>query len=132
MTTITSQAKAMRLASFITAANVLVASGYSIAGLISPESILPANSVPTKASFIFAMYAASRSIPLTLITLAAIYKRSTSALIVLGFLAGVVQLVDSMIGIYQHDLGKTMGPLVICCLQFYAVFILTRPAQSKP
>jgi hypothetical protein len=53
-------------------------------------------------------------------------------LIILGFLAGVVQLVDSMIGIYQHDLGKTMGPLVICCLQFYAVFILTRPAQSKP
>ena len=64
MTTISSQAKAMRLASFITAANVLVASGYSIAGLISPESILPANSVPTKASFIFAMYAASRTIPL--------------------------------------------------------------------
>jgi len=132
MTTISSQAKAMRLASFITAANVLIASGYSIAGLIRPESILPPNSVPTKASFIFAMYAASRTIPLTLITLAAIYKRSTSALIVLGFLAGVVQLVDSMIGIYQHDLGKTMGPLVICCLQFYAVFILTRPAQSKP
>lgn len=121
----------MNLASFITAANVLVASGYSIAGLFSPQSILPANYVPTDASFIFAMYAAARTIPFTLITLAAIYKRSTSALILLGILAGVIQLVDSVVGLYQHDLGKTIGPLAICCLQFYAVFILTISTQSK-
>jgi hypothetical protein len=131
MTTASSQARAIRLASFVTAANVLIASGYSIVGLINPASILPANYAPTDASFIFAMYAAARTIPLALITLAVIYKSSTLALIALGTLAGVIQLLDSMVGLYQHDLGKTLGPFVICSLQFYAVFVLARSAQSK-
>ena len=46
----------------VTAVNVLIAAGFSIAGLVSPKSILPAGSVPGEASFIFAMYAAARSI----------------------------------------------------------------------
>jgi hypothetical protein len=46
-------------ASLVTAINVLVASGFSIAGLISPKSILPAGYALTEVSFIFAMYAAS-------------------------------------------------------------------------
>jgi hypothetical protein len=131
MKAISSQTNALRLASFITAANVLVASGFSIAGLISPASLLPVNWPPTEASFIFALYAAARTIPLTLIIFIAIYNRSTSALIVLGSLAGAVQFLDSGVGLYQHDLGKALGPLVICCLQFYAVFILRRSLQAK-
>ncbi len=124
------EASAVRLASWITAVNVVVASGFSLAGLVSPESILPAHSVPTQASFIFAMYAAARTIPLALISLWAIYERSVSALIILGILAGSVQLLDSFVGLYQHDLGKSIGPFIICCLQFYAVLVLTRSTRE--
>ena len=131
MKAISSQTNALRLASLITAANVLVSTGYSIAGLIRPASLLPVNSPPTEASFIFALYAAARTIPLTLIIFIAIYNRSASALIVLGSLAGAVQFIDSGVGLYQHDLGKFLGPLVICCLQFYAVFTLRRSLQTK-
>jgi len=56
------------------------------------------------------MYAAARTIPLALFALAAIYKRSTSALLILGTLAGAVQLLDAGIGMFQHDLGKFAGP----------------------
>jgi hypothetical protein len=121
-----SPAKAMRLASWITAINVLVASGFSIAGLVRPESILPAGDVATPASAIFAMYAAARTIPLALITLAAIYQRSTSALLILGSLAGVIQAVDAGIGVFQQDWGKSIGPLVISVLQFFAAFMLKK------
>jgi hypothetical protein len=124
------EASAVRFASWVTAVSVMVASGFSLAGLVSPESILPAHSVPTQASFIFAMYAAARTIPLALISLWAIYRRSVSGLIVLGALAGSVQLLDSFVGLYQHDLGKTIGPFIICCLQFYAVFELTRSTRE--
>jgi hypothetical protein len=62
MTTI----KAMRLASVVTAIDVLVASGFSIVGIIHPQYLVPAESVPTQASLILAMYAASRTIPLAL------------------------------------------------------------------
>jgi hypothetical protein len=121
---------AMRLASWITATNVLIASGFSIAGLVRPQSILPPGDVPTDASFIFAMYAAARTIPLALITLAAIYKRSTNAVLILGLLAGVIQFVDAAVGVLQHDLGKSAGPLVIAILQFFAMFMLRKSTQT--
>jgi hypothetical protein len=78
MTTI----KAIRLASVVTAINVLVASGFSIVGIIRPQYLLPAGSVPTPASLIFALYAAARTIPLALFALWAIYKQSTPALLI--------------------------------------------------
>ncbi len=62
MTTV-SRAAAMRGASIVTGVNVLVASGFSLAGLVSPQSILPSADAPSDASLIFALYAAARTIP---------------------------------------------------------------------
>lgn len=126
-----SAAKSMRLASVITALNVLIASGFAVAGLVSPKSILPADAVPTGASLLFALYAAARTIPLALATLAAIYKRFAPALIVLGSLAGAIQLFDAAIGAYQNDPGKTLGPLIIAGLQFYAIFALRKSISGQ-
>jgi hypothetical protein len=120
----------MRMASLVTAINVLVAGGFSIAGLVSPQSILPAGYAPTNASFIFAMYAAARSIPLAFMVLIAIYQRSESALLILGALAGFIQLLDAGVGLLQHDLGKSIGPLVIAALQFVAVYRLSGTTPS--
>ena len=121
----------MRVTSLMTAINVLVASGFSIAGLVSPKSILPASYVPTEASFIFAMYAAARTIPLAFITLIAIYRRSESALLMLGTLAGFIQLLDGGVGMLQHDLGKSIGPPVIAAMQFSALYLLHRSVRSS-
>ena len=77
MTTI----KAIRLASLVTAINVLVASGFSIAAIIRPQYLIPAESVPTEASLLLGMYAAARTIPLALFALGAIYKQATPALL---------------------------------------------------
>jgi hypothetical protein len=118
------------LASALTALNVVVASGFSIAGLIKPELLLPAGATPTDASAIFAMYAAARTIPLALITMVAIYKRSASALLVLGLLAGIIQLADAAVGLFQHDIGKTAGPLFLAILQVYAVTILWKASKA--
>ena len=63
-------------------------------------------------------------IPLALMTLAAIYQRSATAVLILGVLAGVIQAVDAAIGVFQQDWGKSIGPLVIAVLQFVAVFML--------
>ena len=121
----------MRLLSWITAINVLVASGFSVAGLVAPQAFLPSGSVSTEASRIFAMYAAARSIPLAFVTLAVIYKRSTSGLFILGILAGIIQILDAGVGLYQHDPGKTVGPLVIALIQFCAVFVFHKSSSIK-
>ena len=130
MTPLSSRSATQRIASLVTAINVLVASGFSIAGLISPKSILPAGYAPTEASFIFAMYAAARSIPLALMALIAIYKQSEAALLILATLAGFIQLLDAGVGLLQHDLGKAIGPLVIAAFQFFAVYLLNRSERS--
>jgi hypothetical protein len=114
----------MRGASIVTGINVLVASGFSLAALISPQAVLPGPDAPSRASQIFALYAAARTIPLSLFALVAIYRQSAKALLVLGALAGVVQLLDAGVGALQGDVGKTIGPLVIAALQFISVFFL--------
>ena len=128
MTTI----NAMRLASLVTAINVLVATGFTIAAIFRPEAVVPAGSIPTEASLLLAMYAAARTIPLALFALGAIYKQATTALLILGALAGTMQLLDAGIGLFEHDPGKCAGPLFIAVLQFFVVYLLHRSVRITP
>src|SRR5271168_4856783 len=128
MTTI----NAMRLASVVTAINVLVASGFSIAAIFRPEVVVPAESVRTRASLLLAMYGAAPRIPLALFVLAAIYKQATPALLILGALAGAMQLLDAGIGLFQHDLRKWAGPLFLAVLQFFVVYLLHMTVRITP
>jgi hypothetical protein len=107
--------------SLVTIINVLVATGYSVAGLIDPSLIMPVSSVITDSTNIFAMYAAARTIPIALLAIWAVIKRTRQELFILGILAGSMQFLDGFIGLYQHDLGKTIGPFVLALLQFIAL-----------
>jgi hypothetical protein len=122
---------AKRLASLVTALNVLVASAFSIIGIVSPLLILPAADSANHASFIFALYAAARTIPLALFALAAIRSQEPLALLILGGLAGVVQLLDAAIGIVQGDIAKTVAPLAIAALQFGSLYFLQRTISRE-
>jgi hypothetical protein len=101
-------------------------------GIIRPQYLVPVESVPTEASLLLAMYAAARTIPLTLFAFGAIYKRATTALLLLGGIAGAMQLLDAGIGLYEHDLGKCAGPLFIAVLQFFVVYLLHRSVRITP
>jgi hypothetical protein len=120
----------MRLLSWITAINVLVASGFAVVGVVAPQAFLP-GSITTDASRLFAMYAATRIIPLAVVVLAVLYKRSSSGLFILGILAGIIQFADAGVGFYLNDLGKTVGPLVIALIQSYAVFRFHKLSSPK-
>jgi hypothetical protein len=106
----------------ITAINVLVALVYAIAGIISPDSILPEGTVHTEASTVFALYGASRTIPLAVLVIYAILAKHRTAVIALGVLAGFVQFFDGFVGIYQHDMLKSTGPFFLSILQFAALW----------
>jgi hypothetical protein len=122
----------MRLASLVTAINVLVAVGFSIAAIIRPQFLVPAGYVPTQASLLLALYAAARTVPVALFVWAAIYIRATPALLILGSLAGVIQLLDAGIGLFEHDLWKFAGPLFIAVLQLFVVYLLHRSVRITP
>src|SRR5260370_24888496 len=103
-----------------------------MAANIRPEYRAPADSLTTNASLILAMYAAARTIPVALFALGAIYKKATPALLILGALAGAMQLLDAGIGLFEHDLGKCAGPLFIAVLQFLVVYLLHRSVRITP
>jgi hypothetical protein len=67
--------------------------------------------------------------------LRAIYKQAMPALLILGAVAGAMQLLDGGIGLFEHDLGKCAGPLFLAALQFFVVYLLHRSeritAQTK-
>ena len=127
MTTI----KAIRLASLVTAINVLVASGFSIAAIIGPQYLVPA-AAPTETSLLLAMYAAAPRIPLAVLVMRAVYKQAAPELLLLGTLAGTMQLLDAGIGLYEHDPGKCAGPLFIAVLQFFVVYLLHKSVRITP
>jgi hypothetical protein len=64
-----------------------------------------------------------------LFALWAIYKQATPALLILGALAGAIQLLDAGIGLFEQDLGKCAGPLLIAVLKFFAVYLLHRSVR---
>lgn len=49
----------------------------------------------------------------------------------MGGLEGCVQFVDAFVGLYQHDIGKTVQPLVLAVLQFDAVYALHTSDRSQ-
>ena len=123
--------KAMRLASVVTAINVVVATGFSVAAIINPQYLVP-SAVPTEGSLLLAMYAAAPRIPLAFLVLGVIYKQAAPALLILGTLAGAMQLLDAGIGLSEHDLGKCAGPLFLAVLQFFVVYLLHRSVGITP
>jgi hypothetical protein len=123
---------AMRLAALVTAINVLVANGFSVAAIIRPQVLVPAESVRTRALLLMALYAAAPRISLALLVMGAVYKQAMPALLILGALAGAMQLLDAGIGLFQHDLRKTAGPLFLAVLQFFVVYLLGTSVGMTP
>ncbi len=110
----------------VTCLDVAIASGYALAGLFRPAVILPAQAGPNAASAIFAQYAAARTLPLAVMVFAAAARGQIRTLAVLGLLAGATQALDGVVGLAQHDPGKTIGPFVVAALQLAAVFSIAR------
>ena len=115
----------------ITILNVLVATGFSIVSIINPALIIPSDTSPEKALCIFALYAAARTVPLTIIALISLFSKQCNALIAIAVLTGIIQLLDGFIGIYQHDISKMTGPFIISTAEFSAIFTYLKSDDYK-
>lgn len=75
---------------------------------------------------IVALYAASRSLSLLALVLAAMLLRSSAAMAGAAFAMALVQTCDAVIGIIAHDTSKTIGPLILALATFAAVMPMVR------
>ena len=118
--------KALTFLKIFTVLNLLVATGFSVAGMLSPFLILPANITTDKAITIFAFYAGARAIPIVILTIVSVFSKHWNAFITLAVLTGIMQFLDGFIGIYQQDLSKAAGPFIIATIQFVAIYLAVR------
>jgi len=121
--------KALTFLKIFTVLNVLVSTGFTVAGIVSPFLLLPANVTTDKAITIFALYAGARAVPIVILTILSVFNQHWNAFITLAVLAGMMQFMDAFIGIYEHDLSKIAGPIIIAAIQFAAIY---QAARSRP
>jgi hypothetical protein len=122
--------KAFLFLRIFTVVNLLIAMGFSVAGMLNPAAILPPNTPGDKAVTIFALYAAARAVPIAVIGIISIFYRRWSAMLVIGFLAGVIQFLDGFIGVYQNAPSKSIGPFVIAVVQIFAVYLVAKQSPA--
>jgi len=118
--------KALTFLKIITILNVLISTGFSVAGIFYPFSILPAHVATDKAITIIGLYAGARTIPIATFAIISIFGKQRDAFITLAVLAGIIQFLDGFIGIYQHDVSKAAGPFFIATVQFVAIYLVVR------
>ena len=116
----------MAFLKIFTVLNVLVATGFAVAGIVSPHLLLAANVSSDKAITVFALYAGARGIPMVLLTIMSVFRKHWNAFITLAVVAGLIQFLDGFIGIYEQDLSKTVGPFIIATIQFAAIYLAVR------
>jgi hypothetical protein len=112
-------------AATMTMVNATTSAGYSLVGLLSVP--MPSN----ESARIFALYAAARSVPLALAVFWLVAVRSVRALGTLAAVLAGVQACDSVVGLIQHDPGKTIGPAVFAVATAVAArFLLRAPTAT--
>jgi hypothetical protein len=107
--------RAAWIAYAITAASALIGLGFSLAAL-GTEGFGDR----------YVLYALSRSVAIVIGVAVVGIRRSTAALIAVGLIMAVVQILDAGVGAIIHDPTKTAGPAVLAIASGISLFILSR------
>jgi hypothetical protein len=123
--------KQITILKIITIINVLVASGFAIAGVVDAAAIIPKGVAVNQGTSIFALYAAARTIPIAFIALYVVARQRDESLLTVALLAAIIQLIDGIVGIYQHDPSKIIGPFVLSIAGFVYIYLVSRTTRGK-
>ena len=106
----------------VTLLNVLIAAGFSIAGVFFPRFIVRDGETSHTAR-VMAYYAVARAVPLLLVVLWAAFRADAPALLWLGLLAGIIQIADALVGLKAGRQMTIWGPLGLGILQLTVVLM---------
>jgi hypothetical protein len=98
----------------VTAISALTSLGFSVAALAAASERSRAN----------ARYAASRSLALAIATAVPVVNPSRTWLEAVALTMVVVQAVDAVIGVGEHDVMKTLGPAMLSLINLVALVLL--------
>jgi hypothetical protein len=117
----------------VTLVSVLVSCGFSIIGIVRPELLVSPALGQNHTLVVLASYAAARSIAIAAVFIFTLFGKKREPLYTMAILAALVQFLDAFVGIYEGDISKVAGPLILAFLGFiftYYAFKSTAPVQS--
>src|SRR5579863_9610057 len=110
----------------VTLISVLVSCGFSVVGIFRPELLVSPALGHNYTLVVLASYAAARSIAIAAVCLFTLFGKKREPLYTIAILAALVQFLDAFVGIYERDISKVVGPLVLAFLGFIAIYYAFR------
>src|SRR5258708_257469 len=106
----------------VTFISVLVSCGFSVIGIVRPELLVSPALGQSHTLVVIASYAAARSIAIAAVCIFTLFGNKLEPLYTIAILAALVQFLDAFVGIYEGDISKVAGPLILAFLGFISIY----------
>ncbi len=106
----------------VTFISVLVSAGFSVIGIVRPELLVSPASGHNYTLVVIASYAAARSIAIAAVSIFTLFGKKREPLYTIAILAALIQFFDAFIGIYEGDISRIGGPLILAFLGFISIY----------
>ena len=115
----------------VTFISVLVSCGFSVIGIVRPELLVSPALGHNHTLVVLASYAAARSIAIAAVCIFTLFGKKREPLYTVAILAALIQFLDAFVGIYERDISKVAGPLILAFLGFMSIYYaLKSPEQG--
>ena len=114
--------KSLIILKTVTVISVLVSCGFSIIGVVRPELLVSPALGHNHTLVVLASYAAARSIAIAAVCLFTLFEKERGSLFTIAILAALIQFFDVFVGMYERDVSKVAGPLILTFLGFISIY----------
>ena len=122
--------KSRRILRIVTLISVLISCGFSVVGIARPDLLVPPALGRDHTLVVLASYAAARSIAIAVVCIVALFGKKREPLYLFAILAALFQFLDAFVGIYEGDVSKVAGPLILAFLGFIFTYYASRSQTS--
>jgi hypothetical protein len=106
----------------VTFISVMLSCGFSVIGIVRPELLVSPALGHNYTLVVLASYAAARSIAIAAVFIFTLFGKKREPLYTIAILAALIQFFDAFVGIYEGDISKVAGPLILAFLGFISIY----------
>jgi hypothetical protein len=122
--------KSRRILRIVTLISVLISCGFSIVGVVRTDLLVLPALGHDHTVVVLASYAAARSIAIAIVCIVALFGKKREPLYLFAILAALFQFLDAFLGIYEGDVSKVAGPLILALLGFVLTYYASKSKDS--
>jgi len=115
----------------VTLISVLVSCGFSLIGIVRPGLLVSTSLGHNSTLVALASYAAARSIAIAAVFIFTLLWKKREPLYTIAILAALIQFFDAFVGIYEGDISKIAGPLILAFLGFISIYYASKSPDRE-